>query len=148
MNLELEIKLSTDFPAIYLSGEGLEGHGHNATHFHFECGDGWFALLYEFSSKIQKMIDEKKITKFAAQQVKEKYAELRYYASYEFKECEREGKEEEEAAIDKEFRSYLTIAEEASGKTCETCGLPGVLRTDSGWYSTACDVHWKPRATK
>jgi hypothetical protein len=141
VNKELETKLCNDFPAIYLSGEGLNGNG--VIGFSFECGDGWFALLYELSSKIQKMIDEKKVTKFGVHQVKEKFASLRYYCSYEFKECEKE----EEETLQKELRLYLTEAETKSEKTCETCGLPGKLRTDASWHSTACDEHWKSDKT-
>ena len=72
MNEELTKKLCNDFPAIYLSRK--DHSNQPIDHFGFECGDGWFALLYELSTGIQKLIDEKKIKHFQVDQVKEKYA--------------------------------------------------------------------------
>jgi len=67
MKHELEEKLREKFK-FYKYG-GFYGKG-----LPFECEDGWFKLLYDLSKKIQKLIDNKKISQdFNVHQVKEKF---------------------------------------------------------------------------
>ena len=76
MKHELEEKLKKEFN-FYKYG-GFYGKGLS-----FECGDGWFNLLYDLSKKIQRLINEKKISKdFRVIQIKEKFAFLRYYSNF------------------------------------------------------------------
>lgn len=96
----------------------------------FECGDGWFQLIYNLSAKLEALI-----WKFAednpnseylpcASQVKEKYGTLRFYMDFETKE----------------MSDLISEAENLSGKVCDVCGGPGKRRGD-GWVSTRCEEH-------
>lgn len=119
MKQELEEKLRKKF-TFYQYG-GFYGKG-----VVFECGDGWFKVLYDLSKKIQKLIDEKKISKnFSVYQIKEKFGFLRYYPNFSTYELDK----------------LIDQAEEQSMITCEQCGKKGKIR-DIGehWYMTLCDA--------
>lgn len=87
-------------------------------------GKGWFKIL-------ERMLDHMKLAGadpgcFA--QVKEKFGELRVYATYSGTEAQRE----------EQMRAALT-AEKESTTTCERCGAPGELRRRF-WMKTLCDA--------
>ena len=93
--------------------------------FGFECGDGWFDLIYTLSKKLNIHIlntpkENQHFTK--AVQVKEKFGTLRFYMS---------------SGTDKMF-DLISKAEKESEKTCEICGKSGKLWT-GGWLVTLCD---------
>lgn len=91
----------------------------------FECGDGWFKIIYDLSKKLTELIRALPSVDhccFRASQVKEKFGTLRFYMT-----CETD---EMTAAIDE--------AVELSEKTCELCGQPGELRNES-WIVVKCD---------
>ena len=82
-------------------------------------GAGWAQLVQEVFSKMEQLGNNIKIV-----QVKEKYGGLRIYTNVMHDEFEK-------VILDVERRSY-TI--------CDTCGVPGKLRS-GGWYRTLCDEH-------
>ena len=85
----------------------------------FDCGDGWFDLIYNLSENIS-LIDPT----VEAVQVKEKFGGLRFYINH--------GSEEVYKLID--------AAEEISFTICENCGSSeGVKTTEEGWITTLCD---------
>lgn len=102
--------------------------------FGFECGDGWFQLIWnlceDLEKQIKKELNPKETTKallnddhgFRVQQVKEKFGGLRFYTS--------SGSEKIYDLIEK--------AENKSETICEICGKPGKLSSDRGWMSTIC----------
>ncbi|HBD94241.1 MAG TPA: hypothetical protein DC057_08725 [Spirochaetia bacterium] len=117
MKQELEEKLRKEFN-FYKYG-GFYGKG-----LPFECGDGWFDLLYELSKKIQKLINDKKITlDFNVHQIKEKFGFLHYYTNFS----------------NNELDDLITQAEEKSMTTCEQCSQLGETRNIGHWYVTLCD---------
>lgn len=63
-------------------------------------------------------------------QVKEKFGQLRFYAS---------AKEGSRAAVSKELWEAIDAAEKASGQLCERCGAPGHLREELSWVQTLCE---------
>jgi hypothetical protein len=87
--------------------------------FGFECGDGWFDLLYELCTNIQKANPPEE---FEVVQVKEKYGTLRFYVS----------------SFTDEIDDLISNAERKSGSICESCGGKGELR-GIGWIQTLCD---------
>lgn len=89
--------------------------------FGFDCGDGWFDLIWRLCEDIEKLGPPKG---FEVVQVKEKFGELRFYANGSTDAIE----------------DRIDQATGESVKTCETCGAPGELQT-GGWYFTACPVH-------
>lgn len=116
MKLEYCEKLCRDFPRLY-----------NRLTFYFECGDGWFDLIYVLSKKLMSEIEraEKngKQVDFYATQVKEKYGTLRYYSglSYDF------------------LDGIIEEAEEKSATICDQCGKAGEIRDHCNWYYTMCE---------
>ena len=118
MKYELQEKLKKEFN-FYKFG-GFYGKG-----VVFECGDGWFKILYDLSKKIQKLIDEKKLSSdFRVIQIKEKFNFLRYYTNFSTDELD----------------NLINIAEEQSMITCEQCGKKGKIRDIGGhWYMTLCN---------
>jgi len=137
MNRELSKKLFDRFsffkpqkPII----ESLMGFG-------FECGDGWYNLIWELCEGIEKEIKnfESDITEEAKErlndeyyefeviQVKEKFGTLRFYTNW--------GTEE--------IYKLINEAEAKSATICEVCGDPGEVRNDTGWISVLCDKHYK-----
>ena len=115
MDYKLEDKLLKEFNFY----KGPYGRGIS-----FECGDGWFDLLYELSKGIQSLIDAGlESLGFNVYQVKEKFATLRYYCNGTTWETDK----------------LITEAVEKSAVTCEDCGKPGICRNINGWYRTLCD---------
>lgn len=91
----------------------------------FECGDGWFELIWKLSEDLKEM--NKHIIRtpedpFQVLQVKEKFGGLRFYTN---------------TASDEMFKRILK-AEHDSFSICENCGKEGCLRTE-GWAKTLCN---------
>jgi len=110
MKLEYRDKLLNSFPKIYPSD------------FYFECDEGWFDLLFNLSSQIQKYCDEGKCQQVVAQQVKEKFATLRFYHS----------------GGDDYIYELIYEAEAKSADTCEITGGHGILHRKGYYYKTLC----------
>ena len=94
----------------------------NLMAFGFECGRGWFPLVYETLDKIQAIVDRDRLD-LEITQVKEKYGELRVYTTCYINEVEN--------IIDEATRKSVTI--------CERCGKEGKRVQVKGWLMTRCD---------
>lgn len=91
---------------------------------------GWVPLVVQLDLDIAEILPDYKIA-----QVKEKFAELRYYiASYGI-----------DAPLDDErillTRGLIATAENRSKSMCQMCGGPAYLRNDAFWLATLCDEH-------
>lgn len=87
--------------------------------FGFECGDGWYEIIYNLTKKLSEVSPETRVL-----QVKEKFAGLRYYVDT----CNDEGY----ALIDE--------AEDMSFKTCEVCGSTENVKVRGDyWIQTRCE---------
>lgn len=103
------------FPHLYGSMDGST--------FTFECGDGWFKLIYELSEKLEKEIVALKLCNMVqmlingknefefmpapqAFQVKEKWGVLRFNMT----------------TYTKRINDIINMAERCSMRTCEHCG--------------------------
>jgi len=117
MNKEHTTKLVEDFPYLYagIHGRPME----TCMCFGFECGDGWFDLIYNLSKRISESDPEVR-----AVQVKEKFGGLRFYVN---------------AASDDVY-AFIQEAEDLSYETCEVCGNAGKLDA-TGWHKTSCGKH-------
>ena len=111
MNSANTEKLVKSFPNLYPQMHPLYPESEQVP-FYFECGDGWFALLWDLSLKIEAEIVAIKSVQDSnddnvpfAIQVKEKFGMLRFYMSSETEAMS-------EAILD---------AERRSGVTCEVC---------------------------
>lgn len=87
----------------------------------FACGDGWFNIIDELSSKLSTDINNIP----TAEQVKEKFGTLRFYV---------------DNATDIQYK-FIDEAERKSRITCEVCSAPGKLDTNRSWLKTLCDIH-------
>ena len=123
MRKELEEKLARRWPTWFdLAGTPMM----RATARGFECGDGWFEVVWRLCSDLEPLVTElEKETgeRFEVLQVKEKLGTLRVYASHQ---------------TDAIYWRIEAAALEAS-RTCEACGKPGRQREPDG--ATACDEH-------
>lgn len=102
----------------------------------FECGDGWFDLIFKLSKAIEAEAEKSGLTKSSdlwprAEQVKEKYGTLRFYVA--------NGSES--------IYNLIEQAEAISAHTCEDCGLPGTTK-ESSWVHTTCATCEKLRNNK
>ena len=128
MNKENTEKLLKRFPDLYR--DYYLSPQQSCLCFGFECGDGWFKLLWDLSKKIEKY-------KITVIQVKEKFGGLRYYYYYGGEETKDEKNWDR---VDK----IIIAAENLSLKTCELCGKRGKPNTD-GWMSVLCNKCRKAR---
>lgn len=103
-----------------------------AMYFGFECGDGWYQIIYDMCTEIVKIAKEHNILLGPSDnfeelglyvvQIKEKFGTLRVYTSGTWDAIQE--------VIDK--------AEMLSGITCEGCGLEGSRRSRA-WIQTLCE---------
>lgn len=93
--------------------------------FGFECGDGWYDLLEQLISQIDKYLSHKykgEETDFEIVQIKEKFGGLRFYVHN----------------ADDAIYEMIRFAEDLSYKTCEYCGSNQDVMRSKGWIVTAC----------
>lgn len=137
MNKILSDRLFNDFPHLYKLRHC--GEKRSLMCFGFECGDGWFNIIHKLSKDISE-IDTCKI--YRAFQVKEKYAELRFYTiADEFEDCFMT--REELDLLDQQIFELTAKAEEDSQCVCERCGTttndPSRFLRGSSWLHRMCD---------
>ena len=90
--------------------------------FGIECNSGWNALLLELDRSISTLAPDYMIS-----QVKQKFGGLRFYIFEVPRECADE------------VYALIRVAEEESIRTCELCGDPGELGSNSrAWLSVRC----------
>jgi len=122
-------KLFNSFPRLYRGRvksvqESLMSIG-------FDCGDGWFDLIWTLSQKIEDMARKAGLEPQSngwpeAIQVKQKMGTLRFYLDNPTET----------------MTALIRKAEQDSAKTCETCGSPGSTVKGSR-VNTLCDNHEK-----
>lgn len=127
MSPEKILQLKTEFPLLYRRLA------------YFECDDGWFNLIFDMSSKLEKLIknqpnqilDVNKIDtdtydqQMYIVQLKEKFALLRIY----------------DQGFTKKMRQIIHQAEASSAYICEVCGKEGKLGRIGNWMKTLCEEH-------
>lgn len=91
-----------------------------------DCGPGWYPLLVNLDAKMSELDPH-----YTLEQVKDKYAELRFYWT------------PSAFVSDDVFAQMEHLVEEASDqstRTCERCGSAGRMRDTGGWYQVLCDT--------
>jgi len=91
----------------------------------FQCGDGWFGLLFDLCLKIDTYLNKHSKIKerFKVNQVKEKFGSLRFYVY----------------PCDDTLTDIIVEAEDLSAITCEVCGKLGKIHSVRGWKSCLCN---------
>jgi len=103
--------------------------------FGFECGDGWFDLIWALSQKIEDAsrasgLEPHSDEWLEAIQVKQKFGSLRFYLKNPY------------VAMAEEVAALIREAGAISAKTCEIYGNPG-SRVGDRRVKTLCDIHAK-----
>ncbi len=92
-----------------------------------DCGGGWFDLIWKLCEDIDVIVKREGWKNFSVDQIKEKFAGLRFYVN----------------GANKEVVDLIQKAEEESFTICEVCGKPGVVTVKRGYYQTLCVKHRK-----
>lgn len=132
MRKELDEQLVREFPLLYADRSG--DMKQTAMCWGFDCGDGWFQIIYDLSKKLEAELknikEQEQIDEYThmprAVQVKEKWGGLRFYMSME----------------SDTMTEAIREAEKLSYRTCEMCGKEGRTRNAS-WVQTLCEECFK-----
>lgn len=130
MKEELQIQLVKKYPKILRDFRGDPMRTCMA--WGFEVEDGWYNLLDDCMEKMQYFCDlcsrDGREVQVVANQIKEKYGDLRFYAS-------AYGADKIEDSI---IDDIISEAERKSRNTCEVTGEDGSLCSRGGWYKILC----------
>ena len=119
MKQELVEKIQNDFPW-FPKRDPLY---HSDFPMSIDCDDGWFSLIYKLCQDIDVVVKREDWKDFCVDQVKEKFAGLRFYIG----------------GANKEVFDLIDKAEAKSYKTCERCGKRGSMYiSEWSWYKTLC----------
>ena len=127
MKKEFDDILCKDFPKIFKSRHGKPTE--TLMCFGFECGDGWYPLIYKLCSQLQWDIDNNGEPQIEALQVKEKFGRLCFYVTQ---------------SSDRQ-RAQISFAESMSIWVCERCGKfepKTMIKEGAQWIYNACDECW------
>lgn len=95
----------------------------------FSVPDGWIKIINDLNDKLKELDPT-----YTIRQIKEKFATLRFYATFAQDKAE---------ACEK----LVASAEAESAKTCQVCGDAGVQSNPRGsWLMTLCPEHAKQEA--
>lgn len=167
MSPDLDKQLCDKYPKIF--ADRYKSEQETCMCWGLEVGDGWYdlidilcqALTYTYTTTIE--VDEEdgkrlgikpyvntkgessyyfevQAPQVIADQVKEKFGELRFYFHLEYDPVNQElaKKYPELEAINKRYHDYIDgivhFAEIASGRTCEVTGADGEMHVRRGWY--------------
>lgn len=128
MKANLENQILLRCPIIY-RGRHL-GPQHNLMCFGFECGDGWYQIIYDLSVSIETQAAQLKADGAPEEllpcvsQVKEKFGGLRFYVDNLYGE----------------MSDLIDAAEAQSQETCDVCGAPANRQYINDWLRTICDT--------
>lgn len=156
MREELELKLQEDFP--FMQQNRVESEHNIYRKWGIECSSGWYQLLHDLCQEItdRYAVDEAPVD-IVIQQIKEKFASLRFYYSYEDVACpiqaidclgdgisirfqsENTSGDEKTKKLRGDIAQIVRRYEEKSKTVCENCGQTGNMRMDMPWKRTLCD---------
>ena len=122
MNAENTNKLTARFPGFFdVNMDMME----SSMCFGFQCGDGWFNLIWELSEKLEQLVGKD----FEITTIKEKFGGLRFYPR----------------KYDEKATALIGEYELQSENVCEECGEPSTLKKFKGgnWIYNMCDTCWK-----
>ena len=127
MEDKLQQKLFDKYPTIFLNKDASPQQ--SCMHFGIECGGGWYELIDKLCNQLVSLNNT-----IVADQVKEKFGGLRFYAHFTADELERKNAK---------MWKLIDNAENESYTICEECGNAGRLSTSGSWLRTLCDKHRK-----
>jgi hypothetical protein len=100
---------------------------------HLEVGEGWLLIIDSMFDGVKRCLADAdlpaEVVRFT--QIKEKFGTLRVYWNFDY---DLEIPEN----VRTDIQAIVDHVEDLSACTCETCGVPGELRSGS-WIKTLCD---------
>jgi len=135
MNEELEKQLIEKYPDLFRNVH--QPANVSCMHWGIETGDGWYNILNDVCNCIDSHVKStKRINEYRKEngkellpepdihfeQIKEKFGQLRIYMNH----------------YDDYVQGILSLAEDISARTCESCGKEGKMRK-GGWIRCLCD---------
>jgi len=90
-----------------------------------ECGPGWNKIVDPLVKRCTELGG-------SVQQIKEKFAQLRFYYYPGDPGTEKQWDD---------FEDAVRLAEAESARTCEMCGSAGIVMSNGGWVKTVCKDH-------
>ena len=162
MKKEIELKLVEKYPILYKDYGGDPRK--TCMTWGFACGNGWHKIIEDLSFEITKIAKKHNNIEIVADQIKEKFGELRFYYHIDKKRVSiisylawkikiffiknRLGrlytfitnvrKKFYKTPIEK-IAELVRNAELLSSQTCENCGNHGTIHNIDGWLKTLCD---------
>lgn len=131
MTSELELKIVNQFPELCRNYQG--DMKKTCFAFGFECGNGWFDLIWDTFSQIDKISKENNLGLYI-EQVKSKFGGLRIYIDFD----DKENSVEKQEAL-KRIYAIINKAEDKSFNISEKSGEPAVKHVIGGWHATLTD---------
>ncbi|HLV97062.1 MAG TPA: hypothetical protein VKT82_00165 [Ktedonobacterales bacterium] len=138
MQQELSNRLIVAFPHLYRSWQGRDMDHVWRTRQDFECGNGWFALLWQLSGQLENLIGafpDHEQEAYAPTIIKEKFGALRFSMTRRTPAMNR----------------AICWAEGQSTHICEVCGKAGTLQKHEQLILARCLDHtpaqsepWQP----
>lgn len=98
------------------------------------CGDGWFEILRRFAEALEQSTPLDQALPQVVQ-IKQKFGDMRIYVV----NPSVDGRPQDPEIVET-VHTMIQELEEMSHTICETCGRPGELRTDIGWWRVSCDA--------
>lgn len=120
MNVTLARRLTHAFPRLF----GSHLFSGDDSVYPFECGDGWYQLIYDFPTQFMAL--ERLNADLHINQVKEKFGGLWFYPR---------------SGLSNASYACIKAAAARSFTICEECGTPGEFRNDRAWIRTLCPTH-------
>lgn len=156
MKENLELYLQEDFP--FMKQNRVADEHNIYKRWGCECSDGWYSLIHDLCQEItDRYVKSKLPVDIVVEQIKEKFAGLRFYYSFEDAECpvaafdflnegisvrlqpKKESDDENKKKLRNDIAQIVRNYEEKSKAVCEYCGNKGIIRTDMPWIKTLCD---------
>lgn len=160
MKEELEKQLEHVFP--FMKRNKAEDERNIYKRWGCECSDGWFQLIYDLCQAItDRYAEDGMSVDIVVNQIKQKFAALRFYYSYEdascgiaaldflgdgssirFKPPENESDDDSKKKLRHDIAMIVHTYEAKSKSICEVCGDGNTAKTriDMRWKQTLCDT--------
>ena len=156
MNEELEVKLQKEFP--FMKQNRAENEYNIYSKWGCECSSGWYQIIHDMCQEItDRYAQYGAPVDIVIQQIKEKFASLRFYYSHKDTACpiqafdclgdgisirfqpKNTSDDEMKKKLRKDIAHIVRSYEEKSKTVCEICGQKATMRMDMPWKKTLCD---------
>ncbi len=124
MRKELEQRLVRRFPTWFK----VDGNVHRLIPFEFQCGDGWFEIIWRLCVELEPLVTELEAEtgeRFEVVQVMQTLGTLRFYTTHRTDPIDE----------------LISDAREEAFHTCEVCASPGRWLETSGMHRVLCNKH-------